>query len=196
MIEQYKKEMSEVHAPADLIERTREAVKKEEEKQQTEGRRGNITAEAEKRKKETGKHRGNWIAASLSAAAAVLVLTAVPFALKGAGTQEKTPALLGQENASDVQKIKNGMAADEPAEESASEIKVEIKMTEVSEIPEEFADAREVKQDGYTCLLLVPYDGTGFKAFVEKEGKGYLITGMAEDEEHFLQEAEKLIMEK
>lgn len=199
MIEQYKKEMSEVHAPANLIERTREAMKKEEEKLQTEDGRGNVTAKAEKRKKGTGKRRINWITVPLSVAAAAFILIAVPSALKGAGTQTQTPALLGQENTSDVQKIESGMTADaanELAKENEIVIKVEIEMTEVSEMPVEFADAREVKQGEHTYLLAERQDGTGWKAYVEKEGKGYLITGMAEDEESFLLEAEKLIMEK
>ena len=184
MIEQYKKEMSEVHAPADLIERTREAMKKEEEKLQKKGKGRNITAR---------------IIVPLSVAAAAFILIAVPSALKGAGTQTQTPALLGQENTSDVQKIESGMTADaanELAKENEIAIKAEMKMTELSEMPEEFADAREIKQDGYTYLLVERQDGTGWKAYVEKEGKGYLITGIAEDEESFLQEAEKLIMEK
>lgn len=199
MIEQYKKEMSEVHAPADLIERTREAMKKEEEKLQTEDINQDEIRKTGKTKKVIGKRRTGWVAVAMTAAAAVLLLIAAPFVLQGTATQDKTPALLGQENTSNVQKIENGMSsnnADELTTENEKVKESEIEMTEVSEMPEEFADAREVKLGGHICLLLKMQEGAGWKAYVEKEGKGYLITGIAKDEEHFLQEAQKLILEK
>ena len=196
MIEQYRKEMSEVHAPDDLIKRTREAMKREEGKLQAENGKGIVTVKAEKTKKEAGK-KVNWIVVSLSAAAAILIMIAIPSTFKGDGTLVQTPAQLGQENTSDVKKIENGITTDS-ADEAIKDSKAdtEIEMTEVSEMPEEFAAAREIQQGGYRYLLLERQDGAGWKAYVKKEEKGYLITGITKDEESFLQEAEMLIMEK
>lgn len=185
MIEKYKKEMSEIHAPADLVMRTREAMKKEEERLQAE------------KKKENKRLWVKWTAVPLAAAAAVLVLITIPSVLNGKGTQSQMPVQMGQEQESDLIKIESGLTAGSISDLiTETEEKPKMELTEVSAIPEEFVGAREILRDGNTYLLIEEQDGTGWKAYVEKEGKGYLITGEIEDEESFLQEAGKLITEK
>lgn len=85
--EQYKKETEQIHAPIDLIVRTKEAVRKEEARIQ--GERGAQAAESgirevpAARKKRSRGAASRSLAYALTAAAAILVLASVSMMMRG-----------------------------------------------------------------------------------------------------------------
>lgn len=85
--EQYKKETEQIHAPIDLIVRTKEAVRKEEARIQAErgvqaAESGIQKAPAARKKRSRGAASRSW-AYALTAAAAILVLASVSMMMRG-----------------------------------------------------------------------------------------------------------------
>lgn len=173
MIQQYKKEMSKIHAPAYLVERTKEAMRREEEKLKEElaGLLEKPGSVSDIQKKSNRKK----IAISFLAVAAVLLVVLMPNMMKDTGVRMQTqkPLQLAPKEMSDLQIIEY-----ERAKES---------------MPEDITDEESGEE---TYFILKDEKTKNLKAFVEINGNGYVISGELEDEESFLQEAEKLLHEK
>ncbi len=185
MIEQYRKDMSEVHARTELIQRTKVAMKQEEE------RLGEKDSKEEGVQNESADHiikvnsriKRLWI--PLSAAAAILILIAVPgvWSKSGTGTGRdiQTPARLGQ-----ADNNQPGFITNEPVAKG---------VTEVYEMPEEFENIKEIQKENVVYRVLYEKESDEWTAFIASENKMYLFTGEAVDEERFLQLAEAALKE-
>lgn len=185
MIEQYNKEMSEVHAPAYLVERTRKAMKQEEEILKKEG------VKPYRKTGNTSKKNRKKMVISLLTAAAALMLVLVPALVKDEGTQMPKPMQLSPKETKGLEKIELKGSADEKDGEEST-----LQITLVPYMPKEFGSAEELSYGEITYFLLVDKELGSLTAYVEKDGKNYLISGGMEDEESFLQEAEKLLSTK
>ncbi len=162
--EQYKKETEQIHAPIDLIVRTKEAVRKEEARMQGERRAqaaesGIQEVPAVRKKRSRGVASHSW-AYALTAAAAILVLVSVSMMMRGLRMSGADTAVyesaaeteeLAVEEESDAAFEETGMAAgaalDEGAvtEEAAGAAFDEEAQTEsaAAAVPEEDAAAFE-----------------------------------------------------
>lgn len=130
--EQYKKETEQIHAPIDLIVRTKEAVRKEEARIQAE--RGAQAAEAGiqevpavGKKRSRGAASRSW-AYALTAAAAILVLVSVSMMMRG--LKNAGADMTAYESAAETEEFaveeeseaafdETGMAADAASDEGA-----------------------------------------------------------------------------
>lgn len=182
MIEQYNKEMSEVHAPTDLILKTKAAMKAEEEKikeekLQEEKKTDNKTVVVKKSPQIWLKRIG----LPLTAAAAVLLLVVVP---NGLQTKDDKPDVKLPEQI--VDKNIDGSKFFED----------EVSIRQIEELPQNLENMKEV-QIGEN-VWLVSFDETDemWFAYIEKEGKVYMVKGSLSQEEDFLQKAEELLKEQ
>ena len=185
MIEQYRKDMSEVHARTELIQRTKAAMKQEEERlSQNEVEEGVQSEKTGQIRKVNSRIKRLWI--PLSAAAAILLLITVPgiWAPKdtGAGRDIQTPARFGQMDNNEPSLIVNESVANG--------------VTEVNEMPAEFESVTEIQKGDAVYRLLYEKESDEWSAFIIDEQKMYLFTGKAADEESFLQLAEAALKEE
>ncbi len=130
--EQYKKETEQIHAPMDLIVRTKEAVRKEEARMQGERRAqaaesGIQEVPAVRKKRSRGVASRSW-AYALTAAAAILVLVSVSMMMRGLRMSGADTAVyesaaeteeLAVEEESDAAFEETGMAAGAALDEGA-----------------------------------------------------------------------------
>lgn len=178
MKREYQQEISEIHAPADLIARTKAAAKKEEEKLQK--------VEAGENKKEVTKKRSKIMYFPTTAVAAVALLLIVP-----AVVNINQPETIKQSEESEWQ------IAPERVPNRVGEIGFGTKpdVTEVSEKPVE-ADTAETKEINGVVLFLYQEEATDYwQAYYETDGKKYLVTGEETDKDAFLQDLEDLLNE-
>lgn len=186
MIEQYDKEMSQVHAPAELIQRTKAAMHQEEERIQT------IDQEKDRTTKKKSRKRQVWTLVVV-AAAAILVLAVLPVVLLGsrsaadtkmpvrAGRAEPATSLLPQEN-SPIPRLSSAESLEEGV------------LTEVSEMPAEFEDVEPVEWGQAKVWALAGKEG--WKAYIESAKGTYLYEDQAASREEFLQKIEELLAEE
>ena len=109
MIEQYRKDVSQIHASSELIQRTRTAMKQEEERLKEE----EDAADPKKPGKRNPYGFSAWrIAIPLSAVAAALLLVIVPGVIHKGATQEdiqiQMAVPLGQKEEQQPVSIENG----------------------------------------------------------------------------------------
>ena len=184
MIEQYRKDVSQIHASSELIQRTRAAMKQEEERLQEEeevpGRRKSM-------KWDLVRYGAGRIAIPLVAAAAALLLVIAPGVIQRsipqADTKIQMPGKLGQKGENYPVILKNG---DNQT----------IELTETAKMPAEFADAEKIEMNGAVYYVLPGEASCEWKAYVEMEGRNYLLCGRAEEEEDFLNRAEALLLKQ
>lgn len=183
MIEQYRKDILQIHASSELIQRTRAAMKQEEERLREEeevpGRRKSM-------KWDLVRYRAGRIAIPLVAAAALLLVIApgvIQRSIPQADTKIQMPGKLGQKGEKYPVILKNG---DNQT----------IELTETAKMPAEFADAEKIEMNGAVYYVL-PGEAAGeWKAYVEMEGRNYLLCGRAEEKEDFLDRAEALLLKQ
>ena len=175
MIEQYRKDVSKIHASSELIQRTRTAMKQEEED----------AADPKKPGKRNPYGFSAWrIAIPLSAVAAALFLVIVPGVIHKGATQEdiqiQMAVPLGQKEEQQPVSIENG--SNQP-----------IELTEVARMPAEFADAEKIEKDGAVYYILRGESTDEWKAYAKIKGKKYLLCGKAAGKEDFLNRIEALL---
>ena len=181
MIEQYRKDVSQIHASSELIQRTRTAMKQEEERLKEEEE----AADPKKPGKRNPYGVSAWrIAIPLSAVAAALFLVIVPGVIHKGATQEdiqiQMAVPLGQKEEQQPVSIENG--SNQP-----------IELTEVARMPAEFADAEKIEKDGAVYYILRGESTDEWKAYAKIKGKKYLLCGKAAGKEDFLNRIEALL---
>lgn len=179
MIEQYDKEMSQVHAPSDLIQRTKAAMRQEEERLQANPKEKDGTGQGKRRKK------WGWI---LTPVAAALVLAVFPAAFLGSmdGKEVKPPVRAGREEPS-VSLLPQGdlpLPRLSGMEATAAENTEEGTLKKVSEKTAEFGDAEPVEMKRAKVWAAAGEDG--WKAYIETEDGAYLYTDQADSIDEFL----------
>lgn len=172
MKEQYQKEISQIHVPKELLEKTKQAMKEEEQ--------------ALSREKKAGK-RIPFGRISMVAAAALLLLVMIPSGISFLSGRDQsknngqTQLQLQMENHADPEIGKIGKK-----EEKALSVK------EVERMPEEFQGAEEIVIGDITMLVAADEETGYLKAYFEKEEKAYTVTSkltdLGEFEEAFKEE--------
>lgn len=161
MKEQYQKEISQIHVPKELLEKTKQAMKEEEQTLSRE------------RKTEKVLSFGR---ISLVAAAAVLLLVMIPagVSLFRVGDQSKNGGQMQMqlqlENHAEPEIVKIGQGG-----EKALSIK------EVDRMPEGFEDADENMIGDITVFVIADEETGHLKAYYEEEGNAYAVTSKLTD---------------
>lgn len=185
MMDRYKEEMSNVHAPVDLILKTKEAVKQEEIKYQEEKNNKDInnvnadlnidatvneTDDSEEVldytnekvvafRKKVGKIR---LISGFVAAAAVII-----FIVLATGINRV-------DDGSDVGKLASGKQ-DKESSVLADDKQFQVEELDSKDVPEEFIDAEEISEGKITYRTVQMSDG-GTKVFVIYDNNGYIFT--------------------
>lgn len=167
MKEQYQKEVSQIHVPKELLEKTKQAMKEEEERLE----------------KQNETKRIPFSRISLAAAAAVLLLIVIPvvsFYVKTDenNSEQKMPIQLSGQKSPGIGQIEKGEDA-------------ELKIEEVSERSAEFENAKETLIGEKTVFMIKDIQTGNFKAYFEKDQKKYEINSAISDEEEFKQALEE-----
>ena len=182
MLEQYHKEVSQIHASSELIQRTKAAMKQEEKR---------LKENEELQWKENSRQRRNSrfqikkVVLPLSVAAALVLLVGVTGVSLKVDSQTDTeiqmPVQLGQKEEDQLVEIGSSQ---------------KMQLIEAAEMPAEFADAAKVKKDGAVYYILQSERAGEWKAYIEVGEEKYLISGRAEAEEDFFKQIEALLAKK
>lgn len=170
MKEQYRKEVSQIHVPNDLLMRTKQAMKEEE-----------VRLQKEKQKAKLVPFR----VAAVAAAVIVLFLAypAVTSLLKTGESQSlQGPEVMLSEKNHQLLTIDKGEIL------TGGNLQAEA----VKEMPEEFEEAEEVMLEGKTVLIIQSKDGF-WMAYVENEGQRLVISSEELQKNDFLDELENLL---
>lgn len=193
MKEQYREETSQIHAPSDLVQKTRDAMRQEEQRL----------------KKERRRYRVSRWTLPLSAAAAVVVLLTVTMVMRGAigsrisSDKAQDDAYSGEMS---MQFGEADLAADYAEDAEGTDDKTPaalvrpdafiIEITEVKEEPD-FYYSLDTEACYYEDLLFwVNQNESGeWSAYVSVRGDRYVIVSDIEEQERFLEEAYALLLE-
>lgn len=177
--EQYKKETEQIHAPADLIARTKAAVREEEARIQKERevrtvKPGMQEIPAAQKKHSPGMTARKW-AYPLTAVAAILVLVSVSMMMRGLG-----------KTASDGASYESAAATDSGGAESAAEEGFEEAVPEAAFVLEEAPEeAPETAAGGVAPAVAAAADeaASDEEAAVAAENEASTTSGVAELED-------------
>lgn len=189
MMDKYKEEMSSVHAPVDLILKTKEAVKQEEIKYQEEKNNtvvNKVSADLNIDEKDLSLENNEEasdeildytnekvvafrkkvgvirLVSGIVAAAAV-----VTFIILAAGINR-----VGKSNGDDVGKLASGKQEQESSE-LTDDKQFLVEELANTDVPEEFKDAEELTEGNITYRMIDSTD-SGKMVFVIHENKGYI----------------------
>ncbi len=168
MEERYRREQEEIHAPADLIEKTKAAMKKEEEKL-----------------KKENKNKKVILGGIVTAAAAILItFVAVPYGAGGVVQKENT-VHFGKES-DKIAKIPNGEEVDD----------FDLQIEKIAEIPDSFikGNAKEVEVLKIPISIYKDEEQGFLTAYFKIKDSLYVATGGKIDEEDFIQGIKDFIM--
>ena len=161
MKEQYQKEFSQIHVPKELLEKTKQAMKEEEQ--------------TLSRKKMTGKVIP-FKKISMVVAAAILLLVMIPTGIsfsRGMDQSENGGQMQMQlqlENHAEPEIVKIGQGGEKA-----------LSVKEVDRMPEEFEGADETVI-GDIIVRVTADEKTGYlKAYFERDGKAYAVTSKLMD---------------
>lgn len=161
MKEQYQKEVSQIHVPKELLEKTKQAMKEEEQ--------------TLSRKKMTGKVIP-FKKISMVVAAAILLLVMIPTGIsfsRGMDQSENGGQMQMQlqlENHAEPEIVKIGQGGEKA-----------LSVKEVDRMPEEFEGADETVI-GDIIVRVTADEKTGYlKAYFERDGKAYAVTSKLMD---------------
>ena len=169
MKEQYQKEAAKIHVPAELLQKTKQAMREEEEKQRKSGKRGKII-----------------LFRSLTAAAAAIILLAVGYPALSSFFQVKS----GEDNRNvQIQLAEQKPAGMDKIEKPAG---AGLVTEETEKMPEEFKTGEEIQIGNQTFRLIRESDSSYLKAYYEKEQTGYVVSSQITDEKVFLEELSQL----
>ena len=163
MKEQYQKEVSQIHVPKELLEKTKQAMKEEEQ--------------TLSRKKMTGKVIP-FKKISMVVAAAILLLVMIPTGISFSrgmdqsenGGQMQMQLQLQLENHAEPEIVKIGQGGEKA-----------LSVKEVDRMPEEFEGADETVI-GDIIVRVTADEKTGYlKAYFERDGKAYAVTSKLMD---------------
>lgn len=158
MKEQYQKEVSQIHVPKELLEKTKQAMKEEEERISGKKKAGKVIP--------FGK--------IFMAAAAVLLLVMIPagaYIYSGEGQSIGEPQLqLGGHADPGFGKIEQGGR---------------LFVKEAEQKPEEFADAEKVIIADTSVFVMTDKETGCLKAYYEKNGKTYVAVSNLTDQREF-----------
>ncbi|MBO5112736.1 MAG: hypothetical protein J6C12_05245 [Lachnospiraceae bacterium] len=161
MKEQYQKEVSQIHVPKELLEKTKQAMKEEEQ--------------TLSRKKMTGKVIP-FKKISMVVAAAILLLVMIPTGIsffRGMDQSENGRQMQMQlqlENHAEPEIVKIGQGGEKA-----------LSVKEVDRMPEEFEGADETVI-GDIIVRVTADEKTGYlKAYFERDGKAYAVTSKLTD---------------
>ena len=161
MKEQYQKEVSQIHVPKELLEKTKQAMKEEEQ--------------TLSRKKMTGKVIP-FKKISMVVAAAILLLVMIPTGIsfsRGMDQSENGGQMQMQlqlENHAEPEIVKIGQGGEKA-----------LAVKEVDRMPEEFEGADETVI-GDIIVRVTADEKTGYlKAYFERDGKAYAVTSKLMD---------------
>ncbi len=161
MKEQYQKEVSQIHVPKELLEKTKQAMKEEEQ--------------TLSRKKMTGKVIP-FKKISMVVAAAILLLVMIPTGIsffRGMDQSENGGQMQMQlqlENHAEPEIVKIGQGGEKA-----------LSVKEVDRMPEEFEGADETVI-GDIIVRVTADEKTGYlKAYFERDGKAYAVTSKLTD---------------
>lgn len=161
MKEQYQKEVSQIHVPKELLEKTKQAMKEEEQ--------------TLSRKKMTGKVIP-FKKISMVVAAAILLLVMIPTGIsffRGMDQSENGGQMQMQlqlENHAEPEIVKIGQGGEKA-----------LTVKEVNRKPEGFEDAEE-NVIGDSTVFVIADEETGYlEAYYEKDGKAYAATSKLTD---------------
>ena len=161
MKEQYQKEVSQIHVPKELLEKTKQAMKEEEQ--------------TLSRKKMTGKVIP-FKKISMVVAAAILLLVMIPAGIsfsRGMDQSENGGQMQMQlqlENHAEPEIVKIGQGGEKA-----------LSVKEVDRMPEEFEGADETVI-GDIIVRVTADEKTGYlKAYFERDGKAYAVTSKLMD---------------
>lgn len=166
MEERYKQEQETIHAPAELIKKTQNAMKKEEEKC-----------------KKAKRNKGLVLSGIVAAATAAIFLIAIPNAAGGFFTP-KDNVYLSKES-DKIQKI--------PSAQEAEDLEVQIKIIE--DIPKQFIEGMVEETEVLKIpISIIQDEESGYltACFTFKDTL-YLATGGKIDREGFIQAVEDFI---
>lgn len=170
--EQYQKEISQIHAPKQLLEKTKEAMKEEEKRL------------LQQRKVKASFPFGKVLPAV--AAAAVLLLSfsvaVIYFKDDQASLEQEIPLQLGGKQEPEIGKIENGNNAG-------------LTIREVSKMPEEFLGISGTLVGEDTVLIVKDGETGAFKAYYENEQIRCEIFSEITDEKEFMEALERKMKE-
>ena len=161
MKEQYQKEISQIHVPKELLEKTKQAMKEEEQ--------------TLSREKKTGKVIP-FKKISMVAAAAILLLVMIPTGIsffRGMDQRENGGQMQMQlqlENHAEPEIVKIGQGGEKA-----------LTVKEVNRKPEGFEDAEENVIGDITVFVIADEETGHLKAYYEKDGKAYAVTSKLTD---------------
>ena len=161
MKEQYQKEVSQIHVPKELLEKTKQAMKEEEQ--------------TLSRKKMTGKVIP-FKKISMVVAAAILLLVMIPTGIsffRGIDQSENGGQMQMQlqlENHAEPEIVKIGQGGEKA-----------LTVKEVNRKPEGFEDAEENVIGDITVFVIADEETGHLKAYYEKDGKAYAVTSKLTD---------------
>ena len=169
--EQYQKEISQIHAPEQLLEKTKEAMKEEESRL------------SQQRKSKSLFPLGKVLPA-VAAAALLLAFSASFIYLKDDKTsvEQEIPLQLSGKQEPEIGKIENGNNAG-------------LTIRKVSGMPEEFLDVSGILIGEDTVLVVKDAKTGAFKAYYEKEQMCCEILSEITDEEEFMEALERKMKE-
>ena len=161
MKEQYQKEVSQIHVPKELLEKTKQAMKEEEQ--------------TLSRKKMTGKVIP-FKKISMVVAAAILLLVMIPAGISFSRGMDQSKnggqmqMQLQLENHAEPEIVKIGQGGEKA-----------LSVKEVDRMPEEFEGADETVI-GDIIVRVTADEKTGYlKAYFERDGKAYAVTSKLMD---------------
>ena len=161
MKEQYQKEVSQIHVPKELLEKTKQAMKEEEQ--------------TLSRKKMTGKVIP-FKKISMVVAAAILLLVMIPTGIsffRGMDQSENGGQMQMQlqlENHAEPEIVKIGQGGEKA-----------LTVKEVNRKPEGFEDAEENVIGDITGFVIADEETGYLEAYYEKDGKAYAATSKLTD---------------
>ena len=161
MKEQYQKEVSQIHVPKELLEKTKQAMKEEEQ--------------TLSRKKMTGRVFP-FKKISMVAAVALLLLVMIPAGIsfcRGMDQSENGGQMQMQlqlKNHAEPEIVKIGQGGEKA-----------LTVKEVNRKPEGFEDAEENVIGDITVFVIADEETGHLKAYYEKDGKAYAVTSKLTD---------------
>lgn len=159
MKEQYQKEVSQIHVPKELLEKTKRAMKEEE---------GNLA-----KQKKAGK-RIPFRTLSMAAAAAILLLVMIPAGMlffSGRSQSERDRQVqLQLKNHADPEIVKIGQGSGKA-----------FTVKEADRMPEQFEGAEEIVMDDIAVFVTADEETGYLEAYYEKDGKAYIVTSRLTD---------------
>ncbi len=169
--EQYQKEISQIHAPKQLLEKTKEAMKEEEKRL------------LQQRKAKASFPFGRVLPA-VAAAVLLLVFSAAVIYFKADKTslEQEIPLQLSGKQEPEIGKIENGNNAG-------------LTVREVSKMPEEFLSISGTLVGEDTVLIVKDGETGAFKAYYENEQIRCEILSEITDEKEFIEALESKMKE-